>query len=472
MKRIIAVVSVVKPDAQTEHYRYDIAGHTGEVEGKQTNEAPIKVLLTLHPDIEEVIAIVTDAAAQEREHLGGLSSYGYLEQHIRAEFPRVSFFPIPSGNTLDFNGTLLPEILGRVDSNDVIYLETTGGFRDTVTDLMQLSQVLTYQGITVERAVYSNFYAKPKKRVEDVTHSYRSFSLISGLNEFQRYGSVDSLQTYLESFPQPPQELAGLIDSMKKVYDSLSMCRISEMENNIAEFRSKLEAAKHSEALKSSDPLLYQLLDLFEKKYPQLENTYAQVQWCLDNNLIQQALTIFNERIPKYLITNQKYLSVTVEDGDFLRWTEDVHAHYRSIKAPKSEDYYRRPEYEQLNYLLHLSPRTKAVKGDVMGKSIDRLAEVLKDTPYQVHQELTPDSLKPILRDFLFAQTLRNAVNHAAEEAGGSLKRLDYLSKNNYPVEALYSESEEDLDLPAIKKRLKAALERLSKLAGKTNRKR
>lgn len=378
MKRIIAVVSAVGEKAQSAAYHYHIGANEGEVTGLQTNEAPIKVLMRLHPDIEEVIAIVTTGADKPLSHLEGKSSYAY------------------------------------------------------------------------------------------VTHSYRSFDLISGLNEFQRYGSVDTLKSYLAAFPQPPQELKDLIAAMENVYNSLSMCRISELEDNLAELRSKLEAAKNSEVLKNSDPLLYQLLDLFEKKYPRLENTYTQLQWCLDNNLIQQALTLFNERIPKYLITDCKYITVDMADEDFLDWTDDVHTQWTCIIAPETSDYYRRPEYEQLNYLLHLSPRTGWVQGDFMGTSIDRLGRVLRDTPYRRHPKLSPDSLKPILRDFLFAQTLRNAVNHAAEETGGNKKRLDYLLSHNYPVRALYPESGEDLNLPEIKNTMKAALSRLRSLAERT----
>ncbi len=460
MKRIIAVVSVVKPDAQTEHYRYDIAGQTGEVEGKQTNEAPIKVLLTLHPDIEEVIAIVTDAAAQEREHLGGLSSYGYLEQHIRAEFPWVSFFPIPSGDTLDFNGTLLPEILGRVDSNNVIYLETTGGFRDTVTDLMQLSQVLTYQGTRVERAVYSNFHARPKQ-VEDVPHSYRSFDLISGLNEFQRYGSVESLKRYFSPFEEQPREVRELISSMENVFDAISMCRIDALDRYARRFRMRLQAIQEPESPAGQDPLLRMMLPIFQEKFHTLESTYYHLEWCLNNRLFQQALTIYTDCVPKYLM-KKGYLTVTMNADNYLNWTDDEVDNSRgAINSITDSEYRKRPEYCQLNFLLWLSRRNGTrTNGDPMGVTIDTFSTVLRSTPYRLHPALKLDEVQNVLRDFLFAQTLRNMVNHASGGAPIKQGRKRYLESWSYPTSVR--------SLEEVRDALTAALGHLKTLAERT----
>ena len=36
-------------------------------------------------------------------------------------------------------------------------------------------------------------------------------------------------------------------------------------------------------------------------------------QWCIDNGLIQQALTVFNEKMPRYLF-NKGYIKVKVEE--------------------------------------------------------------------------------------------------------------------------------------------------------------
>lgn len=455
MKRIIAVVSAVGEKAQSAAYHYHIGTHEGEVTGLQTNEAPIKVLMHLHPDIEEVIAIVTTGADKPLPHLDGKSSYAYLVEQINAEYPELSFFKIESEDRMDFSGALLPEILRRVDSDDVIYLETTGGFRDTVTDLMQLSQVLTYQGTRVEWAVYSNFHAK---QVEDVTHSYRSFDLISGLNEFQRYGSVESLKTYFHPLEEQPQELRDLLTAMENVFNAISMCRIDALERYTRVFQMRLQTIQKPQSLSRQDPLLRLMLPLFQEKFHTLESTYYHLEWCLNNRLYQQALTIYTDCVPKYLM-KKGYLVVDKQGDDFLDWTdEEVYNSHKAINTITDSEYKKRPEYCQLNFLLWLSRRNGTrTNGDPMGVSIDTLGAVLRNTPYRLHPALKLDEVQSVLRDFLCAQNLRNAVNHAGGGDPATTGRERYLEKWGYPTSVR--------SLEEVRDALTAALGHLKTLA-------
>lgn len=458
MKRIIAVVSAVGEKAQSAAYHYHIGDKEGEVTGLQTNEAPIKVLLRLHPDIQEVIAIVTTGADKPLPHLDGKSSYEYLTEQISAEYPALSFFKIHSEDDMDFSGALLPEILKRVDRDDVICLETTGGFRDTVTDLMQLSQVLTYQGTRVERAVYSNFQ---KKRVEDVTRSYRSFSLIAGLNEFQRYGTVETLKTYFAPLEEQPKELRELIASMEDVFNAISMCRIDKLSRYARRFRMRLEAIQKPESEARQDPLLRMMLPIFQKKFDMLESTYYHLEWCLNNRLYQQALTIFTDCVPKYLI-KKGYLTVDRQGDDFLNWSDDVvDDSHGAINRIEDGEYNKRPEYCQVNFLLWLSRRNGSrTNGDPVGVSIDTLGSVLRNTPYHLHPELKLNEVQDVLRDFLFAQTLRNSVNHAGGGDAYTSNRDMYLERYGYPTTVQ--------SLEEVSRALTDALGHLTTLADKT----
>ena len=105
------------------------------VEGAQTNEAPVRYLLSRYPEVSEILCIVTPEAE---------SAYEYLGHTLNGDHPELILRCIPYQEGEDFNGAPLAAILGQVQSGDEILLETTGGFRNAVMYLLLLSRVLSY----------------------------------------------------------------------------------------------------------------------------------------------------------------------------------------------------------------------------------------------------------------------------------------------------------------------------------------
>ena len=266
------------------------------VGGAQTNEAPVRYLLSRYPEVSEILCIVTPEAE---------SAYEYLVHTLNGDHPELILRRIPYQEGEDFNGAPLAAILGQVQSGDEILLETTGGFRNAVMYLLLLSRVLSYVGVRTVYAVYSNF---PQKRIEDVSHLIGLFDLVGGMQELSSFGSARTLRTYYGQTPADPA-ISGLLTALEQLSESITLCRTRQLDGRMKAFNQALEAARNC-----ADPLMRELIPAFRGKFGKKLNTVSLIKWCVESDMLQQALTVYTERIPTLIMTR----------GDLLRWDENI----------------------------------------------------------------------------------------------------------------------------------------------------
>src|SRR5699024_11069851 len=170
-------------------------------------EAPVKYLLNKHSDVEKMIGIVTDKAEE---------SWECLDELQKGMNRKIGMKKIPYSLDENFEAATLPKILDFVDSQDEILLETTGGLRNTVMYLLLSSRVLSYKGVKISHAVYSNFQ---KQRIEDVSNLIQLFDLIGGMQELTSFGSVRTLRKYYGK-PAEDTRIENLLKSLEKLNES------------------------------------------------------------------------------------------------------------------------------------------------------------------------------------------------------------------------------------------------------------
>ena len=145
-KKIILFLSELRPNTPEKEY---ICPGDLRVTGGQTNEAPVKYLLKIHPDISEILCIVTPRALS--------TAWQRFSEEIQAVSPMVVLKQIPFVDGVDFAEGPIVDVVRQVQPGDEIFLETTGGFRNAIMHLLLLSRILTFKGIRTAMAVYSNF---------------------------------------------------------------------------------------------------------------------------------------------------------------------------------------------------------------------------------------------------------------------------------------------------------------------------
>ena len=163
---IIASISTMLNEGKV----YEYSSDTGIVTGKQTNEAPLKALIReialSSSEPTTIIAVVTKEAQNEFDNLKKEIRSFAQEEGIAAP----GFEPVPVN--ADHFVSSIQRIIDFIPENGAVYVDTTGGFRNSAYLLMVVVRMLEYSGIEVKKAVYSNYN---KKKVIDVTETYRLF---------------------------------------------------------------------------------------------------------------------------------------------------------------------------------------------------------------------------------------------------------------------------------------------------------
>lgn len=414
-KKIILFLSDLKENAQERSY--DCPDGT-QVTGTQTNEAPVKYLLHTHPGIDEVLCIVTEKAQP---------AFEVLERTVRDQAPRARVTRIPFDEGMDFSSGPLARIMEAVKKGDEILLETTGGLRDAVMQLLLVSRALSFSGIPTVGAVYANFGAG---RIVDCSHLIGLFDMVGGMQELAGFGSVKTLRDYYGGTAEP--EVKTLLDAMEGLQEDITLCRTGKLDGRIKAFNAAIEAAGGC-----ADPLFRALLPAFRAKFGKKLNIPGVIRWCINSDMLQQALTIYKERIPAYILRTRESDLVKVISRERLpeRGVEIMDA----VLSAKKE--YETEEEVMFRLLLNLGRMLKYQYYDgasdswTVDPAVLTLENLQKLTEQSYHFviQCPIDQLRDIIMDYQYIRMLRNMINHANEQGTQDRQQLtEYLSGFGY----------------------------------------
>lgn len=412
-EKIILFVSILPESSGEQFYS---APNGKRYCGRQTNEAPVKYLLDVHPEISDILCIATEEAQTECKNVKNLgakrdNAWKYFCAKIEKTPEKIDW---KSGQS--FESEIMPQILEKLEADDRIYLETSGGKRDNVMYLTLLSRALTYQGITIGQAVYSDF---GECQIKDITNQYRLFDLIAGMQDMASFGNVGKLREYLND-TEKDDLIADLLNAMENLFEDITLCRTAKIDVSMNAFNQALQSAANC-----TNPLIRQLLPAFRKKFGEDKKltTPRLIQWCLDSDMVQQALTVYTERIPAYIIDTAKILEVSEKEFD------------RIISDNQAETEYLDPYTIVLTEgFLKLANKKKIWRqnnDDAFITTLRNFKICMKDSPYKTSYRMK--QLHQILLDYIFLKDIRNMINHANAESTAYECHLEYYKENKYP---------------------------------------
>lgn len=320
--------------------------HTDDMEvirGRYTNEAPVKYLLNLIykgvPETSCTIIAVTTPEAQE--------AFVAFRKTIRRYCKRNNYSDLSIKSiTYDKNfGTVIAEIINRVKKEDRVYIDTTGGFRDSVYILMASVRILEYSGVRLEKAVYSVLNNPPKNsqndpsklpkrkknkpnRIDDITDTYNMFDLINAANSFTSFGNSEGLANFFAECRN--SDIKKAIDVMSRFSDEVTLCRTSNLNSILSELNEILTSIQNIDTDVESEILFKSLSGVIRKKLGARNGEKIDyldvITWCLDNRMIQQAVTIYTEKMPEFLFSTGllSYNPENVKIGSFPK-TFDIY---------------------------------------------------------------------------------------------------------------------------------------------------
>lgn len=307
----------------------------GIIEGINTNDAPakyiIKKLHTERKQLDEIICIKTNEA--EKAYEAYSSMIGDFCCELQCDKPEI--FSV-NGN---FEGTdierTVKDVLSYIEKDDSIYLDTTGGARNSSYLLMFITRFLEFEGIKLEKAVYSIFNKddSEKNQISDVTELYSMFNLINAANTFTSFGNADELAEIFKDTKN--EQIRDVISVLREFSDGVMLCQ-TNLSDIIERLNKSLNSVSDTEGATGTNEILFcRIIDVIKRKFnisddkPELDYPDI-IRWCIENNLIQQAVTIYNEKIPEYLYRK----------GYFVP-SDSILKHYKKEAAMEYEMYYK-----------------------------------------------------------------------------------------------------------------------------------
>lgn len=315
MNEILLFLSNYKDEAKEAVYASD----EGEIRGTQTSDAPTKYLLKRAKkegkEIDRILCITSSMVKQK-----GLAEFdgmvGVCCKELSLKKPDIITIPYDYAEVDTkalSNIEKLNQIYGRITSyvkaGDQIYIDYTSGLRDISFFMTVLIRYMEYIGAKCNQIVYSNF---SDHKVVSVNYIYALFDVINGISEFMQSGNSNLLnRTILKSaeiekkYPQIKQ----LLESMKCFTDMIALCTVDrKMDDVLKSLRQAIrDVQKMKNEIHSEDEIAIQmlknLLGEIQKKLFLNEQekgmSYLQIiRWCLENNLLQQAITFYIEKTP------------------------------------------------------------------------------------------------------------------------------------------------------------------------------
>ena len=214
------------------------------------------------------------------------------------------------------------------DKDEVrLYMDITGGPRNAAMILLVIGRLLAYHGIIVDDVYYSGYKEIENGPGEITVHKvldiYELFDIIAGFEEFKLFGSAKKLNTYFK----PPENIGTgniestaiatkkLLKAMDSFSEAINISSRGAFEKSIARLDDSL-ALVHSTANNTDNNKTFdqELIELLHKPIEQSYTTLLQhhrnhasdelayIDWCLDHDYLQQALTLFCEYVPEYAV--------------------------------------------------------------------------------------------------------------------------------------------------------------------------
>lgn len=354
-----------------------------------TNEAPIKLLINhLQKQGEKLDQIIFIVSKSVKKNIGEKLEKNFAEYflgdeyHFNSEdshfaclakriykYTKENSYDCPSMNEEDTveiddepddeNVTeAIFEVVKKLqtiadEGNEVhIYIESNGGVRYVMMMLNTISQILekNNSNIFVEK-IFSMVLHKKPVMVKDSKSIYDSIQILSIADEFLTYGRTNSLKRYFIGRLQKRNDVVkadieSCISALSRTASDLQLCRTEAVledfygENNIQNVLHEF-CEKHRGSSDSNVKIFSYVAELIIEQYDRvIYKNYTEqydravyfsniVEWCLEKDFIQQALTLCAEKLPEYLFKS----GILKKSSDFDHFLEKHESDYEPSYA-------------------------------------------------------------------------------------------------------------------------------------------
>lgn len=296
---------------------------TGEkYKGTQTNDAPIRCLVEhvkkTNGILKRVICITSHMVLNQPADESQFSRFKRYVNVLALENginDRIEFVSVPydydekNYEKVDY-GKKLPAMIYQklstcfetISEGEEVYIDYTGGFRDISFLMTSIIRFLEFKGLTCGEIVYSNIM---NQKLFNIHYIYDIYQLINGINEFTNTGNARELaKVYQKEKDENPA--GDLISRLIDFSDALSICDIGSLDEKVNGLVAAIDVIEKDESSDIKSTMMKTMAPIIRRKmyldegfdYPRI------IRWCVENNMIQQAATIYTDKMPKYYFDN------------------------------------------------------------------------------------------------------------------------------------------------------------------------
>ena len=267
--------------------------------------------------------------------------------------------------------------------------------------------------------------------------TFDHMKILDAVNEFVRRGSAESLRACFGE--TDARTVNSLLLAMEDFENSIQLCDIN-LSDKLARVSENLRGMENVGGSGSGLFVIRTMIPLIREKFHISEDNselgeLGIVRWCLENGLIQQALTIFNETV-KNIIINDRI--ITIDENAYNRIIEHMmEGKHESKRNNIKVVLIMRSVFEEMY-------NAGTINNDVLRMLINRfrqnnpVRETSRDgyfkyrgieshigaaffcrdyLPYRIRVSIDFELCRKILMDCNFVSLVRNRVNHAADSS-------------------------------------------------------
>lgn len=203
------------------------------------------------------------------------------------------------------------KIIGNSKANHItVYVDTQGGRRNETFVMNCVLNMLKLRDIHIGEYFATDFNpADHEHFIRNVTLNNIMLDLVASMKVFIETGRADELSKYYRRYKEVKNVSSipenRIIEQIKRLSDVLAVCNMEKFHLGLEILKEEFKNYKSAEA-KRKDPIFEHLIADFENEYSDIiDNNHTitqEIQWFLNHNLYQQALTLSESHLPRQII--------------------------------------------------------------------------------------------------------------------------------------------------------------------------
>lgn len=376
-------------------YKVNISDYDGaEIEAIHTNESILKCVSHIKSvketgGINKIVALVSNKVKNDYIEAYQSTALDYYCSKVQECFGDIEIVKISiETDSVDSvpvkEAVILKQICEQISKKDVVYIDSAGGARTTSSLIQLFTKILKYNGIKNPYSLYSDI--QNGAQIYDTTSFQKMTDIADSMNEFMTTGKSDQLQKYF-SDKSLKQAYSDLLKTMTEFSDKIRLGVVDSLDSSVENLRICIDKCQKV-SVDSEDEIGTVIINEFlptieEKLLGDMQEgiDYLKiVKWCIDNGLIQQAITVFNEKIPRYIL-NKGYIKVSdsmrnlcVENKKEYDWE---YVSFWNYLAGCKIEHQENPLIEEFKAVLLDGKSTK-------NSEINKVVKDLKKMPYPI----------------------------------------------------------------------------------------